>query len=131
MIALTRNTARQFWAVMKKCISTRARPPDPAVLLQVAGGVLTLFVETNGVAVVHTTKTIGLDESLRVPTSVLDAIAGTTDDPVELSVGPKFRGLASCPRPRTWRRDPGRRSRDDEPHSDNPEPRKESADEAE
>ena len=101
MIAFTRLQARHFRAVLKKCVGSRARPPDPPVVLRLSGKIVTLSAAYTNVALelavpAQATRSTGNAE-LVVSAKVLEEAEGTTDDVVEIRDEGKLKGTAWWP----------------------------------
>ena len=94
MIVISRDLARRFRAIARKCVSGRPRGPAPLVVCQARSGTLTLWVRAGDADLTYAGPTDGGDDTVVVPMSVLEGIEGSVPDPVELSVGPKLRGSA-------------------------------------
>ena len=94
MIVMTRDLARRFRAVAKKCLAGRPRAPASPVVCRVRAGVLCLWTRIESVGLLYSMPSAGPNESLVIPMDVFAAIEGTEPDPVELSVGPKLQGTA-------------------------------------
>jgi hypothetical protein len=96
MIVISRDLARRFRAVAKKCVSGRPRGPAAPVVLQARSGTLTLWTRAGEVELVHTgpASSPSGDETLVVPMAVLQAVEGGSGEPVELAVDRKLRGTA-------------------------------------
>ena len=94
MIVISRGLARSFRAVARKCVSGRPRGPAPPVVFAVRAGTLIVWTRTADAGLLYQAPTTGADDALVAPMAVLDAVAGAGDDPVELAVGPKLRGVA-------------------------------------
>ncbi len=85
MIVLTRDLARRFRAVAKKCQPGRSKGPAPPVVCWTAGGVLTLTARLGDVTLgVSAPAPPATDETLVVPMAVLEAAGGAGADPVEV-----------------------------------------------
>ncbi len=85
MIVLTRDLARRFRAVAKKCQPGRSRGPAPPVICRTAGGVLTLTARLGDITLAVTAPAPPApDETLVVPMAVLEAAGGGGADPVEV-----------------------------------------------
>ena len=85
MIVFTRDLARRFRAVARKCVVGRPRGPAPPVICRAAGGVLTLTAHFDGVVLSVTAQASPkATETLVVPMDVLSAVGGGGADPVEL-----------------------------------------------
>ena len=94
MIVITRDLARRFRAVARRCVSGRPRGPAPPVVVQARSGTLTLWTRTGDADLTYAGPTDGDDDTVLVPMAVLEAVEGTGPDPVELEVGPQLRGCA-------------------------------------
>jgi hypothetical protein len=94
VIVITRDLARRFRAVARRCVSGRPRGPAPPVVAQARSGTLTLWARAGDADLTYSGPTDGEADTLVVPMAVLEGIEGSTPDPVELSVGPKLRGTA-------------------------------------
>ncbi len=94
MISIPRGACRAFPAVARRCVSGRPRGPAPVVVVEVAGGALTVWAATADAAVAYTAPTAGGDDRLVVPMAVLVAAGGPGDGPVDVAVGPTLAGEA-------------------------------------
>ncbi len=85
MIVLTRDLARRYRAVARRCIPGRPRGPAPPVICRTAGGVLTLTARLGDVTLgVSAPAPPAPDETLVVPMAVFEAAGGGGSDPVEV-----------------------------------------------
>ncbi len=95
MIVLTRDLARRFRAVARKCVPGRPKGPAPPVVCRAAGGVLTLTARLGDVTLGLTAPAPpATDETLVVPMAVLEAAGGGGADPVELRSVTRSKGEA-------------------------------------
>jgi hypothetical protein len=94
VIVITRDLARRFRAIARKCVSGRPRGPAPPVVIRARSGTLTLWARAGDADLTYAGPTDGGDDIVVVPMSVLEGVEGNSPDPVELSVGPKLRGSA-------------------------------------
>jgi hypothetical protein len=94
MILFSRSAARDFRAVLTRCVSGRPRGPSPAVVVRVRGGGRVVWSSTEaGVVLTHTTPAAGIGDDLVVlPGGVLADVEGAGDEPVTLERQSKVRG---------------------------------------
>ena len=96
MIAISRDVARTFRALAKKCLAGRPRGPAPPVVIRVRAGVLTLWSRIESVGLRYSVAAPAAEsEALLVPMDLLAAIEGARSDPVSLAVDAKLQGTAS------------------------------------
>jgi hypothetical protein len=60
----------------------------------VKASTLALWTQIDDAVMVYTTPTTGHDERVIVPMGVLEAVEGSGNEPVELTIGPKLQGVA-------------------------------------
>lgn len=94
MIVIPRGLARSFRALLRRCVSGRPRGPAPDVVFECEAGTLTVWARTADAGLACTAPAECDDGVLVVPLTVLAAVEGGGDDPVELTAGPGPRGEA-------------------------------------
>lgn len=94
MIVIPRGLCRAFPALARKCVSGRPRGPAPVVSFEAKGGTLSVWAKTDDAVLVYAAPTSGSDETLVIPMAVLEVVAGSVGEPVELCAGPKLKGEA-------------------------------------
>ena len=94
MIAITRDLARRFRAIAKKCLAGRPRGPAPAVVCQVRADTLSLWTRTESAGLLYAAPFQGKDATLVVSMSLFESIEGPGTEAVEVSVDRKLQGTA-------------------------------------
>ncbi len=93
MILFNRVEARDFHALLARCVAGRPRGPAPPVVLRIAQGMRTLACTTgHGVMLMHTVSSDECDDLLVLPGSILPEVEGSTDEGVTLDRQSKLRG---------------------------------------
>src|SRR4051794_6546119 len=85
-MTLTRNLARTFRTLVRKCVSGRPKGPAPPVVCIQKDGALTLWVSTLDAELSHTTPASGSDMTLAVPMALFEAVEAAGNDPVTIAV---------------------------------------------
>ena len=95
MTPFTRSTARDFRALLARCVSGRPRGPAPPVVIRTKGEVRTLAATTpEGVTLTHAAPAVKeADDLLVLPAAVLAEVEGGTDEAVALDRESKLRGV--------------------------------------
>jgi hypothetical protein len=94
MTPFTRLVAQQFRLLLSRCVSGRPRGPAPPVVVQVRGGMRTLWATApGGVVLAHCSPAPKESDDLVVlPGSALEEVEGGTDERVVLDRASKLRG---------------------------------------
>ena len=95
MIVLTRDLARKFRAIAKKCLAGRPRAPAPIVVCRVRAGTLSLWTRTESAGLLYTAPCSIKDATLVIPMDMFAAIEGPGIEAVEVSVDRKLEGKAT------------------------------------
>ena len=96
MIAISRDVARTFRALAKKCLAGRPRGPAPPVVIRIRAGVLTLWSRIESVGLRYSVAAPAAEsETQSVPMDLLAAIEGPRSDLATLAVDAQLHGTAS------------------------------------
>lgn len=96
MIVFSRDLARKFRAVAKKCVTSWRLSPPPPVVCRSADGTLTITAQLEEVRLgVSVPDSENRNETVIVPMDVFEAVEGVGNEFVEVEVTNGTRGIAS------------------------------------